>query len=219
MQGNAPPPSRHDPSIPEPLSTVVMTALQPSDRARFKDASEAEQALREAWDRCLTQGLVHPAVLAMEETSHDKVPPRLHEPRGVAAQARVPVGAESTEVTAIDDKMLARTPPKQLVVVSVKNVRDDDPTTLQVREEKRPVKGDATSRGVGPTERKTPAPSVSKNDASGAKTVEDEIVTDVVSAQPKAVAKRSNVPLLVLVAILVLSAAFAGLYFGGVIAF
>ena len=49
------------------LSTVCMTALQPSDKVRFKDASEAEQALREAWERCLTQGLVHPAVLAMDE--------------------------------------------------------------------------------------------------------------------------------------------------------
>src|SRR5690349_12070117 len=82
--GNAAPVSRHDPSIPEPLVQVTMTALQPSDKARFKDASEAEQALREAWDRCLTQGIVHPAVLAMEETAHDKVGPRMHEPRGGA---------------------------------------------------------------------------------------------------------------------------------------
>src|SRR5216110_1234917 len=45
MQGNAPPPTRHDPSIPEPLATVTMTALQPSDKQRYRDASEAEQAL------------------------------------------------------------------------------------------------------------------------------------------------------------------------------
>src|SRR5437867_1326577 len=70
VQGNAPPPTRHDPSIPEPLATVAMTALQPSDKTRFKDASEAEASLREAWDRCLTQGLVHPAILAMGEQSH-----------------------------------------------------------------------------------------------------------------------------------------------------
>ena len=38
-QGNAPPPSRHDASIPEPLASVTMTALQSSDRTRFKDAS------------------------------------------------------------------------------------------------------------------------------------------------------------------------------------
>ena len=29
VQGNAPPPTRHDASIPEPLATVTMTALQP----------------------------------------------------------------------------------------------------------------------------------------------------------------------------------------------
>ena len=233
VQGNALPPSRHDPSIPEPISTVVMTALQPQAGVRFKDASEAEQALREAWDRCLTQGLVHPAVLAMEETPHDKAPPRMHEPRG-GVPPRVPIGVESNELTAIDEKMLARTPPKQpLVVESVKNVRDDDPTTLQIREEKRSPKPDATSRGVG-LSGKTPspervggsggqkAPAVSKHDASGAKTVEDELLADVAEPRPKKTSKvapprASKVPLMVLLAVLVLAATFAGLYFGGVI--
>src|SRR5689334_412286 len=103
VQGGAPPPSRHDASIPEPLATVTMTALQPSDRARFKDSSEAEQALREAWDRCLTQGLVHPAVLAMEEMAHDKVGARMHEVRGAKASAPMSqvVGVDTAEVTAI----------------------------------------------------------------------------------------------------------------------
>jgi serine/threonine-protein kinase len=136
VQGNAPAPTRHDASIPEPLATVTMTALQPSDRARFKDASEAEQALREAWDRCLTQGLVHPAVLAMEEMPHDKVPPRMHEPRGAVARVPVPLMAsDSNEMTAIDDKMLA----KPLAIESNKpgRIGDDDPTMLSVREEER----------------------------------------------------------------------------------
>src|ERR1051326_7282383 len=79
-----------------------MTALQSSDRTRFKDASEAEQALREAWDRCLTQGLVHPAVLAMDETPHDKAPARMHEPRGLPkVVGRMPIGATSEELTAV----------------------------------------------------------------------------------------------------------------------
>src|SRR5215831_18951222 len=138
VQGNAPAPSRHDASIPEPLATVTMTALQPSDRSRFKDASEAEQALREAWDRCLTQGLVHPAVLAMEEMPHDKVPPRMHEPRG-AVRAPMPLMAsDSNEMTAIDDKMLAK-PLAPLAIESQKpgRIGDDDPTMLSVREEER----------------------------------------------------------------------------------
>src|SRR5437763_3195874 len=102
VAGNAPAPTRHDASIPEPLANVVMTALQPSDKARFKDASEAEQALREAWERCLTTGLVPSSVLAMEEQAHDKAAPRFHEAR---VKPQLPaVGAFSTdEVTAIAD--------------------------------------------------------------------------------------------------------------------
>jgi serine/threonine-protein kinase len=144
VQGGAPPPTRHDTSIPEPLSTVTMTALQPSDRTRFKDASEAEQALREAWDRCLTQGLVHPAVLAMDEQPHDKVPPRMHEPRNGVVRAPVPLMAsDSNELTAIDDKMLA----KPLAIESQKpgRIGDDDPTMLSVRDERRGSRGEKPS--------------------------------------------------------------------------
>src|SRR6476646_9773519 len=72
VQGNAPPPSHYDSSVPEPLSDVTMRALSSGSGHRMRDGAEAEQALREAWDRCLTQGLVHPSVLAMEEMSHDK---------------------------------------------------------------------------------------------------------------------------------------------------
>jgi serine/threonine-protein kinase len=129
VQGNAPPPTRHDPSIPGPLSDVTMTALQPSDRNRFKDASEAEQALREAWDRCLMQGIVHPAVLAMDETSHDKAPARMHEPRGGVRPAPM-IMNDSQEVTAIDTQVLGAQP---FQIESTKRGReDDDPTTLHV---------------------------------------------------------------------------------------
>src|SRR5262249_56444069 len=48
VQGGAPPPTRHDTSIPEPLATVTMAPLQPSGRAPVKDAPEAGQALRQA---------------------------------------------------------------------------------------------------------------------------------------------------------------------------
>ena len=137
VQGNAPPPSRHDSSIPEPLSQVTMTALQPSDRTRFKDASEAEQALREAWDRCLMQGIVHPAVLAMEELSHDKAPARMHEPRGAKPQMPM-MASDSAEVTAIDSKVLGQ----GLQIESTKSRRedDDDPTMLHVRDDLKPSK-------------------------------------------------------------------------------
>jgi serine/threonine protein kinase len=175
VQGNAPPPTRHDPSIPEPLATVAMTALQPSDTKRFKDASEAERALREAWDRCLTQGLVHPSVLAMDETPHDKAPVRMHEPRNVQRLSppstlppiNVAAFSDSSETTAIDDKIPAKAAAmkqQHLVVESSKGRRgdEDDPTTLHVREEavakiKGKGKVDPTSRGVVSIE-KTPSP-------------------------------------------------------------
>jgi serine/threonine protein kinase len=219
VAGNAPPPSRHDASIPDPIVQVTMTALQPSDRTRFKDASEAEQALRDAWDRCLTQGLVHASVLAMEETAHDKAPSRMHEPRNVP---KIPVGTDSDELTALDDKMLQK--PKQLVVESGKKARvgDDDPTMLHVRDEKT-AKGDATSRGFG-SAGKIPTPAGSKKqDASGARTLQDEVVTDVVNAQEPAVGgsiakrKSSSVGLIVMLVVLVLAAAATGLYVAGVL--
>lgn len=134
VRGDAPPPSRHDASIPEPLTQVVMSALQPSDKNRFRDASEAEQALREAWDRCLTQGLVHPAVLAMDELAHDKVGARMHEPRGAAKPA--PPNLNDVSMTAIDVEPPGMNP---FVIESGSTKRrddDDDPTKLVVRDER-----------------------------------------------------------------------------------
>jgi serine/threonine-protein kinase len=157
VQGNAPAPTRHDASIPEPLATVTMTALQPSDRARFKDASEAEQALREAWDRCLTQGLVHPSVLAMEEMPHDKASSRMHEQRNLPVRSSAavpPLPSDSNEMTAIDEEMLAKplAPLTPLTIESKKQGRvgDDDPTMLQVRV-------DAVSRSVAPNRGEQPS--------------------------------------------------------------
>ena len=148
VQGNAPPPTRHDSSIPEPLSQVTMTALQPSDRTRFKDASEAEQALREAWDRCLMQGIVHPAVLAMEETAHDKAPARMHEPRG--AKPQMPIMAnDSAEVTAIDSKVLGQGMSLQIESTKGRREDDDDPTMLHVRDELKAAKKEPTRPAQG----------------------------------------------------------------------
>jgi len=218
VQGQAPPPSRYDTSIPEPLATVTMTALQPSDRARFKDSSEAEQALREGWDRCLTQGLVHPAVLAMEETPHDKVPPRMHEIRGAVARASVPmVASDSNELTAIDDKMLAR----PLAIESRKPARDgdDDPTVLSVREEERRGKADGAGRsekpertypdGSGPRGRVEDAPRTEKDPSR------IEPIGDARSASSERL--RSKLPLVIVLVMVALAALVGGLFVGGVI--
>ncbi|MGE0868207.1 MAG: serine/threonine-protein kinase [Kofleriaceae bacterium] len=210
VQGNAPPPTRHDPSIPEPLATVILTALQPSDSRRFKDASEAEQALREAWDRCLTQGLVHPAVLAMDELSHDKAPVRMHEPRG--------------GTTNVDPN--TSLPGKALVIESASSGRevDDDPTTVLVRPEDMKTKSDQTSKGIGSAPFKRPSGKISADDLPNQR--EDEVVTDLLGAQPAigggviARNKKKAGPLVIVAAVvLALLGVAIGLYYTNVIAF
>ncbi len=229
VQGNAPPPTRHDPSIPEPLSMVAMTALQPSDAKRFKDASEAEQALREAWERCLTQGLVHPAVLAMDETPHDKAPVRMHEPRNLARPSQhltPPVAlphafGDTTENTAIDDKIpqkaAALKQQQQLVVESTKQRRgeDDDPTTLMSR-------GDAAIKLAAP-----PPDTIDEvlRETSVHDTKSDDQVRAPVPVVGGGVAARNrggSMPRALLIAIaliLLVGAAAIGLYVGGVVHF
>lgn len=220
VQGNAPPPTEHDPSIPEPLAKVVMTALTPSAIDRFKDASEAEQALRLAWDRCLTEGLVHPAVLAMEELPHERAPVRMHEAKPTIP-TRVPSRVSTDEPTAVDGPRLDA----PMVVASTKGrIGDDDPTMLHVRNDK-DTHADTTVRGVdaggsGASKRKP-----GKHDGSGGRSFEAEIATDSIDAGPmvgRAFAKRrpaSRLPLYMAVAALVLAAALTGMYVGGVIAF
>ena len=99
---------------------------------------------------------------------------------------------------------------------------------LHVRDE-RPAKADVTVRGVGKSsspqlEKPSGKQQAPKRDASGAKTIEDELVPDVGDAKAPVIGssiagrKRSRVPLIILIALLVLGGAFAGLYYGGVIA-
>ncbi|HEY5952275.1 MAG TPA: serine/threonine-protein kinase [Kofleriaceae bacterium] len=211
VQGNAPPPTRHDPSIPEPLSAVAMTALQPSDKTRFRDASEAEQALREAWERCLTQGLVHPAVLAMDEIPHDKAPVRMHEPRGSVARSSPLSLGDSSEMTTVNN---AAAPKGNSFVIESSRPRpgDDDPTKLMIREEGK-AKPDATARGLGPGSK--PSPEI-KSGARAA--IESAADTKADPSIARAVARDSRgrrALLILLVALLILAAAGAGLYFGG----
>jgi len=188
VQGNAPSPARHDASIPEPLATVTMTALQPSDKTRFRDASEAEQALREAWERCLTQGLVHPAVLAMDEMPHDKAPVRFHEPRGIVRPSPISIG-DSAEVTAINDHPPAKKPANQFVIESSRGrPGDDDPTKLMVREEAPKAKPDATARGIGAAN-KTPSVEVKSGQRAAVDSAAD---TKADPAMSRAMARKHN---------------------------
>ncbi len=217
VQGNAPSPIRHDASIPEPLGLVTMTALQPSDRARFKDASEAEQALREAWDRCLTQGLVHPAVLAMEELAHDKVSARMHE-RVIPARP----------IAGFDDKGAAQ----PLTIESKRRGRDgdDDPTMLLVRDDdKRASNVEIAARGVAakPKGQAADKANAGERTAGGrrsepASTERDDskVTTAAMPGRPSQSTVeplRSRLPLVIVLVLVAIVVAVAGLYLAGVI--
>jgi serine/threonine protein kinase len=216
VAGNAPSPTRHDASIPEPIATVTMTALQPSDRSRFRDAGEAEQALRDAWDRCLTQGLVHPAVLAMEETPHDKVGARMHDPKsGVGRPPPIPMPAmpNLNEVSAVTIDQ------KPFVIESSRErerIGDDDPTTLVMRDDLRlpPPKKDPTTRGVVAHQKPHPNP---VNEASGVsfdRTIPDRQRFGASTSSSKVSQKLIWIAIVVLVAAI---ATVAALYLTGVI--
>ncbi|MDQ3370528.1 MAG: serine/threonine protein kinase [Myxococcota bacterium] len=218
VQGNAPPPSRHDASIPEPLAAVTMTALQPSDRNRFKDASEAEQALREAWDRCLMQGIVHSAVLAMEEQPHDKAPARMHEPRHAKAAPAPVLANDSLELTAIDDKRGSR----PLVIESTTQARDadDDPTMLHVRDDLKPSKTDPTTRGVASPGQgkgqKPPAPQLAETGRDGD---ESRDTREEPARFGASIAERSSNRMIwmAIIVIVAIAGTVAALYFAGLI--
>ena len=218
--GNAPSPARHDASIPEPLATVTMTALQPSDRSRFKDASEAEQALREAWDRCLTQGLVHPAVLVMDEMAHDKVPARMHEARNVVSRPAPIIPFAAHALSAPPLTIESRKPGRDV---------DDDPTMLQVRAEDPRAKADPTARGIitDRTDRTDrPAPrdglatlgSGAQRRMDDASTHSDQTKVDTSSLRKTASgALGSRLPMVITLLIVAIAAIAAGLYFGGML--
>jgi hypothetical protein len=100
------------------------------------------------------------------------------------------IGVDSAEVTAVDHSILgagaaaaAAASPPPLVIESVKQVRseDDDPTTLVVRDEMKPGKGDSAGRGLpvaqalkSATERRNERKTERKNERSGALAVPRE---------------------------------------------
>ncbi len=51
-------PRVYDPSIPELLAAITLRALAHDPKKRYANGNDAEAALAEAWDKCLSQGLV-----------------------------------------------------------------------------------------------------------------------------------------------------------------
>ena len=78
VKGDAISPSQHDTSVPEPLAKVCLVALDPAAARRYKDAAEAEVALRKAWEHCLRDGLVTPMALAGDEVPHERAGKAMH---------------------------------------------------------------------------------------------------------------------------------------------
>jgi serine/threonine-protein kinase len=144
IAGTAQPPSKHDPSIPEPIVKVIMTALEGNAERRYKDGGELEAALREAWDRCLTQSLVHPSILTMDEVPHDKAPALMHAQRGGPGGSPRP--APKAELTQQET----------LEITSTRDGRfDDEQTTILKRDDIRPqnksaVRNTAQMAGAAP---------------------------------------------------------------------
>ncbi|HET6610587.1 MAG TPA: serine/threonine-protein kinase [Kofleriaceae bacterium] len=108
LKASAVSPRQHDPSIPEPLAEVTLRALDPSVDVRYRDAIEAEQALRRAWDLCLGSSLVAPSCLTAEEVPHERVGATMHAPHVGGAEVS---DDDPTTVLFVDpdDQRMART--------------------------------------------------------------------------------------------------------------
>ena len=195
VKGDAQPPTNHDSSIPEPLSRVCMAALEPLAANRLKDGADAEQALREAWERCLTQGLVSPAALAGEEMAHEKVGSTMHgrvtNPQGWASASGVQAlsGPGGPGESARRDAGGGRGGRDKLVIESRgAGAGDDDPTRILVRppDDLKPRVRDDDSEPAPP-----PPPSVSGTAATPQRS--RNLATDATLPQ-RAIQERSERP-------------------------
>jgi serine/threonine protein kinase len=134
VRGEASPPTKHDSSIPAPLSAVTMTALNPSSTDRYRDAADAEAALRKAWDYCLTHNLVLPSSLTGEELPHERVGGEMH-----SRYTNPSGGSVSTGGSGSFDASATQPDPKPAFVIEPRGkerdrVSDDDPTRILVRD-------------------------------------------------------------------------------------
>ncbi len=120
-------PRVYDPSIPEPLADVVMTALESDPSTRFQTAEEAEKALTKAWDKCLNDALVHPSALTAQEKPHASVRGPMHGPPS-GPPPKPPAPPAEREPSA------GETAP-MIVRGKEATVGDDDPTRIMIREE------------------------------------------------------------------------------------
>lgn len=93
VRGDVRPPTVHDGSLPQAVADVCMTALDPDPARRYKDAAEAEAALRTAWEACVRNGLVTPAMLVGDDVPHPRVAPpvQIHASGAAATEPLKPI--------------------------------------------------------------------------------------------------------------------------------
>ena len=211
VKGDAAPPTaprRVDPGAARRTST--MKALEPSTERRFKDASEAEEALREAWDRCLRDGLVTPMALAGEEIAHERAGKTMH--AAVTSQTKddriapsvATTSSSSAEGLRTEDLLVGdETDPGQVTarrdggaVLVVQpmgkgRVGDDDPTRVVHREDRRDVPAKAGKSNSSSS--RTPASKPRDDEATTQKSRE-------VAIRPQAPSKAPWIFVMVLVA-------------------
>jgi serine/threonine-protein kinase len=89
-------PREYDPSIPELLADVCMTALHPSIDVRYKDGNVAQAALEEAWEQCISLELVGARAFSNKDIPHEKAPPMMHATQSHNAIASVPEAPNPT---------------------------------------------------------------------------------------------------------------------------
>ncbi|GAB4566914.1 MAG: hypothetical protein Tsb0020_19030 [Haliangiales bacterium] len=123
IKATAKSPRHYDPSIPEPLAEVVMTALNPQVSERYKDGAAAEHALRKAWETCLANNMIPSSSMFGEGVPHDKVRGPMHE----GTITKVP--EQAAEVSGEDDQQ----PPMLVIESSRGGISDDAPTQIIVR--------------------------------------------------------------------------------------
>jgi hypothetical protein len=173
----------------------------------------------------LTQGLVQPAILAMEELSHDKVGSRMHERKLPRTAVAPPVAlfTESNEAAALDEPTLDQAQPLTIEANNLHRIRDDDPTTLVVRDDDMRASG-AASSGF-PTQRpsvksKLLVPGPPKPAAIHARdeaATQNQEATPLIAGTGTVAPRVSRIPLVVVLVLVAVVAAAAGLFVGGMI--
>ncbi len=83
-------PREYDPSIPELLADVCMTALHHSTEVRYKDGNVAQAALEEAWEQCISLELVGARAFSNKDVPHEKAPALMHQTQSHNSIAQAP---------------------------------------------------------------------------------------------------------------------------------